>query len=104
MTKKLRKRPSEASNKGLGGEDSNKEYNHNEEFDDERKLMNDSSLRSVLVEQIQNLVVDVLKAYLRGGSKENHFVCLVAISLLSSSNLMARVTPSSTLSLYRNLQ
>ena len=72
MKKKLEKWPSKASNKGLGGEDSNKEYNHSKESNDERNPKNDSTLNSMSFEQIQNLIADAIKAHLEGGSHRTH--------------------------------
>ena len=50
--KKLEKKLSEAFNKGSGTEDSDKESNHNEEYDDEHRAKKDLSLGSMSVEQI----------------------------------------------------
>jgi len=44
LIKKLEKKSSEASNKGWGTEDSDKESNHSKESDDERKAKKDHSL------------------------------------------------------------
>ena len=62
LTKKLEKRPIEASNKCLGVEDSGKESNHNEKFDDEHEAKKDHSFGSMFVEQIQNLITNAVKA------------------------------------------
>ena len=70
--KKLEKKSSEDSNKGLGAEDSNKESNHIEESDDEHKARKDSSLGSMSVEQIQSLIANAVKTQLGGGSHKTH--------------------------------
>jgi len=49
--KKLEKRPLESSIKGLDGEDSDKESNHSEDFDDEH-IKKESSLGSMFIEHI----------------------------------------------------
>ena len=68
MKKKLEKRSSKASNKGLGGKDSDKESNHNKESDNEPNPKNDS----MSIEQIQNLIADAVKTHLQGGSHKTH--------------------------------
>jgi len=72
LKKKFGKRSSEVSNKGSRSEDSDKESNHNKESDDERKPKSDSSLNSMLVEQIQNLIGNAVKAHLGGDSHKTH--------------------------------
>ena len=52
LMKKLEKKSSEASNKGLGAEDSDKESNHSEESDDERTTKKDHHLGSMSIGQI----------------------------------------------------
>jgi len=68
----LIKKSSEASSKGSGAEYSDKESNHSEESDDKRKAKKDHSLGSMFVEQIQNLIANVVKAQLEGGSHKTH--------------------------------
>ena len=72
LMKKLEKKSSEASNKGSGAEDSDKESSHSEEYDDERKARKDRSLGSMSVEQIQSLIANAVKAQLGGGSHKTH--------------------------------
>ena len=62
MMKKLEKKSSEASNKGSGTEDSNKESNHSEESDNEHKTKKDCSLALMSIEQIQSLIANAVKA------------------------------------------
>jgi len=52
LTKKLEKRPIQASNKCSSAEDSDKESNHNEQSDVERKAKKDHSLGSMSIKQI----------------------------------------------------
>ena len=68
LKKKLEKRLSEASNKGSSSEDSNKESNRNKKSDDEPNPKNDS----MSIELIQNLIADVVKTHLQGGSHRTH--------------------------------
>jgi len=70
--KKLEKKSSEASNQGSSIEDSDKESNHNVEYDNERRARKDHSLGSISVEQIQSLTVNAVKAQLGGGSHKTH--------------------------------
>ena len=72
LTKKLEKKFSEASNKGSGAEDSDKESHHSEESDNDRKAKKDCSLSSMSVEQIQSLIANAVKAQLGGGSHKTH--------------------------------
>jgi len=58
--------------KRSGGEDSGKESNHNNEFDDECKPKRNSSLSLISVEQIQSLIADVVNAQLGGDSCKTH--------------------------------
>jgi len=62
LMKKLEKKSSEVSNKGSGAKDSNKEPNHGEEYDDERKARKDCSLGLMFVEKIQSLIANAVKA------------------------------------------
>jgi len=73
LMKNLQKKSSEASYKGSDEEDSDKESNHNKEFDDECKEKKDPSLGSMPIEQIQSLIANAIKAQLRGGSYEMYF-------------------------------
>jgi len=50
--KKFENKSSEASNKGSGAEDSDKESNHSEESDNECKAKKDCSLGLMSIEQI----------------------------------------------------
>ena len=52
LMRKLEKKSFEASNKGSGTEDSDKESKHSEESDDEHKARKNRSLGSMFVEQI----------------------------------------------------
>jgi len=70
--KNLEKKSSEASNRGSGADDSDKESNHSEESDEERKARKDRTLGSMSVKQIQSLIANVVKAQLRGGSHKSH--------------------------------
>jgi len=72
LKKKLKKRSSEASNKGSSSEDSGKESNRSKESDDEPNPKNDSTLNSMSIEQIQNLMADAVKIHLEGGSHRAH--------------------------------
>jgi len=72
LTKKLEKRPIEASNKCSSAEDSDKESNHNEQSDDERKGKKDHFLGSTSIEEIQNLIANAVKAQLEEGSCKMH--------------------------------
>jgi len=72
LVKKLERKSFEVSNKGSGAEDSDKESNHSEESDDERKAKKDRSLGSMSVEHIQNLIANMVKAHLEGGSHKTH--------------------------------
>ena len=58
----MEKKFSEASNKGSGAEDSDKESNHSEESDNDHKAKKDFSLGSMSIEHIQGLIVNVVKA------------------------------------------
>ena len=72
MTKRLEKKFSEASNKGSGAEDSDKESHCSEESDNDRKAKKDCSLGSTSVEQIQSLIANAVKAQLGEGSHKTH--------------------------------
>jgi len=72
LTKRLEKKFPEASNKGSGAEDSDKEAHRSEEFDNDCKAKKDCSLGSMLVEHIQSLIANAIKAQLRGGSYKTH--------------------------------
>jgi len=72
LTKRLEKKFSEASNKGSGAEDSDKESHHSEESDNDRKANKDCSLGSMSVEQIQSLIANAVKAQLGEGSHKIH--------------------------------
>jgi len=72
LMKRLEKKFSEASNKGSGAEDSNKESYHSEESDNDRKAKKDYSLGSMSVEQIQSFRANVINAQLGGGSHKTH--------------------------------
>jgi len=60
--KKLEKRLFESSSKGLDGEESDKESNRSEDFDDKRIKKKESSLGSMSVEHIQSLIANAVKA------------------------------------------
>ena len=60
--KNLEKKSSEASNRGSGADDSDKESNHSEESDNEHRARKDCSLGSMSVEQIQSLIANAVKA------------------------------------------
>ena len=62
LAKQLEKQTPEASNKGLDGEDSCKESNHNEQSDNECKLKKESSLSSMSAERIESLIAEAVKA------------------------------------------
>jgi len=72
LTERLEKKFSEASNKGLGAADSDKESHHNEESDNDHKAKKDCSLGSMSVENIQSLIANAVKAQLGGGSHKTH--------------------------------
>jgi len=59
--KQLEKKSYEASNKGSCTKDSDKESNHSEESNDERRAKKDPSLGSMSVEHIQNLIANSAK-------------------------------------------
>jgi len=58
LIKKLEKRPLESYNKGSQSKELDKESTHSEDSDKENKLKKDSSLRLLLIEQIQSLAAD----------------------------------------------
>jgi len=68
LVKKLEKKSFDASRKGLGTKDSDKESIHSEECDDKCKAKKDRFISLMSVEQIQNLIANVVKAQLGGGS------------------------------------
>jgi len=70
--KRLEKKSSETCNKCSDEENYDKESNHHEESEDERKGRIDRSLGSMFVEHIQNLIANVVKAQLGGGSHKTH--------------------------------
>jgi len=72
LKKKIEKSSSEASNNDSGGEDSDKESNHSKESDDEHNPKNDSTLNSMSIMQIKNLIANAIKAHLKGGSHRIH--------------------------------
>jgi len=72
LTKKLEKRPIEASNKCSDAEDSDDVSNHNEKSENERKSKKDHSLGSMSVEQIQSLIANAVKAQLGEESCKTH--------------------------------
>ena len=61
LTKKLKKRPLETSNKGSQSKESYKESNHSQGSNEEHKSKKNSSLHLLSIEQIQSLVVDAAK-------------------------------------------
>ena len=65
-------RPTEASNKCSYAEDFDKESNHNEESDNERKAKKDCFLGFIYVDQVQNLIANAVKAQLGGESRKTH--------------------------------
>ena len=70
MTKKLEKRPIEASNKCLDAEDFDDESN--EKSDNEHKSKNDYFLGSMSIEQIQSLIANAVEAQLGEESCKTH--------------------------------
>jgi len=72
LTKKLEKRPIETSNKCSDVEDSDHESYYNEKSDNERKSKKDHSLVSMLVEHIQSLIANAVKAQLGEESCKTH--------------------------------
>ena len=72
LTKKLEKRPIEASNKCSDAKDSDDEYKHNEKLDNERKSKKDHCLGTMSVEQIQSLIANVIKSQLGEESCKTH--------------------------------
>jgi len=106
--KKLEKRPLETFNKGSDGQESQKESIHSEDSDDDCTKRKESSLGSVSIEQIQSLIVYVVKAQSGGGFHKTHlytkpiqkgltsFVCLTVTSPLSLANSMAKGLLNST--------
>jgi len=60
--KKLEKWLFESSSKGSDDEESDKESNRNEDFNDERIKKKESSLGLMSVEQIQSLIMNAVKA------------------------------------------
>jgi len=67
----MRRRSSEASNKGSDGEDSDKKFNHSKESD-ECKPKNNSTLNWMSAEQTQNFIADVVKAHIGGNSHKTN--------------------------------
>ena len=72
LTKKLEKRPIEASNKCSSAEESDAESNHSQDSIEEHKSKKDSSLHLLSTEQIQSLVADAVKFQLGEGSFKTH--------------------------------
>jgi len=68
--KKLKKKSSEASNKGSGDENYNKESNHDEDSNDEHVPKRGFVLGLMSAEQIQSLIANVIKAQLGEGSRK----------------------------------
>jgi len=56
----------------LGDEDSEKESNHDEDYDDERVPKRGFVLGSMSAEQIQSLITNVVKAQLGEGSRKTN--------------------------------
>jgi len=68
--KKLEKKTSEASKKGLGDEDSDKESNHDEYSNDIRVPTRCSVLGLMFAKQIQSLIANVVKSQLGEGNRK----------------------------------
>jgi len=72
LTKKLEKRSSKSSNKGLANENSDQEFHSREEYDEEPKEKKNLSLGLMSIKEIKSLIADAGKAYLEGGSHITH--------------------------------
>jgi len=70
--KKLEKQPFKSFIKGLDGEESRKDSNHSKDSNDKDIKKKESLLGSMSVEQIQSLIVNVIKAQLGGGPRWTH--------------------------------